>query len=163
MLKLALAAVALVTTVAIAACAGTQTQEPSPFSAALAFDYPPLGPGYQWTRNGQTVSTEELGASAGSDHCGWGSATILAMGWPMGTFGYFGHWRFYIRDPKRVMPYTQALIKGAQLPASAQPTGYRLGSIELYLSAVDHDQAVYLVSPSGIERWPRADPFVGCK
>jgi len=59
--------------------------------------------------------------------------------------------------------YKQRLVKGAQLPAAARPTGYKLGSIELYLSPADQDEAIYLVTSAGAERWPRADPFFGCQ
>jgi len=58
--------------------------------------------------------------------------------------------------------YMQRLVKDARLPAATRPAGYKLGSIELYLSPVDQDEAIYLVTPSGAERWPRADPFFGC-
>jgi hypothetical protein len=59
--------------------------------------------------------------------------------------------------------YKQRLVKGAQLPAAARPTGYKLGSIEVYLSPVDQDEAIYLVTSAGAERWPRADPSFGCQ
>jgi hypothetical protein len=61
------------------------------------------------------------------------------------------------------MPYRQRLIKDARLPITARATGYKLGSIDLYMSPDDQDRAIYLVSRSGVERWPRADPFFGCK
>jgi hypothetical protein len=166
MLKSALVAVVLATTVAIAACTSTPPQGPNPFSVAVAFDNPPAYPGYQWTRNGRAVPTAELGASAGPDHCDWQSATILTIGWPVGTPAQnAGHWRSYIRDPKGVIggTYKERLVKDAQLPAAAKPSGYKLGSIELYLSPGDQDEAIYLVTPSGSERWPRADPMFGCQ
>ena len=160
-----LAAVVLTTIVAIAACTSTKTEPPGPFSVGVAFDNPPVYPGYQWTRNGKAVPTGELGASGGPNHCDWQSATILTIGWPLGTVSQnAGHSRSYIRDPKGVMggTYMQRLVKDARLPAATRPTGYKLGSIELYLSPVDQDEAIYLVTPSGAERWPRADPFFGC-
>jgi hypothetical protein len=161
-----LAAVMLTTVIAIAACTSTQTQGPNPFSVGVAFDNPPAYPGYQWTRNGQAVPAAELEASAGPNHCDWQSATILTIGWPLGTSAQnAGHSRSYIRDPKGVIggTYQQRLVKDAQLPATAKPSGYKLGSIELYLSPGDQDEAIYLVTPSGSERWPRADPVFGCQ
>lgn len=161
-----LAAVMLTTVIAIAACTSTQTQGPNPFSVGVAFDNPPAYPGYQWTRNGQAVPAAELEASAGPNHCDWQSATILTIGWPLGTSAQnAGHSRSYIRDPKGVIggTYQQRLVKDAQLPATAKPSGYKLGSIELYLSPSDQDEAIYLVTPSGSERWPRADPTFGCQ
>jgi hypothetical protein len=59
--------------------------------------------------------------------------------------------------------YKQRLLKDATLPAGTRATGYKLGSIELYMSPIDQDEAIYLVTPAGIERWPRADPFFGCQ
>ena len=165
MLRSALAAVVLTTSLAIAGCTSTPPQGSNPFSVAVAFDNPPAYPGYQWTRNGHAVPTAELGASAGPNHCDWQSATILTIGWPLGTSAqHAGHSRSYIRDPKGVIlgTYKERLVKDAQLPATAKPTGYKLGSIELYLSPVDQDEAIYLVTPSGTERWPRADPMFGC-
>jgi hypothetical protein len=165
MLRSARAVVVLAVIVAIAACTSSQPQGPNPFSVAVAFDNPPAYPGYEWTRNGQAVPAAELEASAGPNHCDWQSATILTIGWPLGTSAQnAGHSRAYLRDPKGVMggTYKERLVKNAQLPATAKPTGYKLGAIELYLSPLDQDEAVYLVTPSGTERWPRADPFFGC-
>ena len=161
----AFAAALLAATVAIAACTSKQTEPPGPFSLGVAFDNPPAYPGYPWTHNGQPVPTVELGASAGPNHCDWQSATILTVGWPLGTVSQnAGHSRSYIRDPKGVIgaTYQQRFVKDAQLPGAARPTGYKLGAIELYLSPADQDEAVYLVTPSGAERWPRADPMFGC-
>lgn len=165
MLRSVLAAVVLTTGVAIAACTNTQTAGPNPFSVGVAFDNPPPYPGYQWTRAGRPVPAEELETSGGPNHCDWQSATILHIGWPVGTVSKnAGQTRVYIRDPKAVMggTYKDRLVKDAQLPATARSTGYKLGSIDLYLSPADQDEAVYLVAPSGAERWPRADPFYAC-
>jgi hypothetical protein len=166
MLRRAIAASPLIAAIIIAACSSTQPQGPNPFSVGVAFDNPPAYPGYQSTRKGQVVPTAELGASAGPNHCDWQSATILTIGWPLGTSAQnAGHSRSYIRDPKGVMAgtYKQRLLKDAQVPATAKATGYKLGSIELYLSPADQDEAAYLVTPSGAERWPRANPMFGCQ
>ena len=114
MLRTVVAAVVLGTTMAIVACTSTPPQGPNPFSVAVAFDNPPAYPGYQWTRNGHAVSTAELGASAGPNHCDWQSATILTIGWPLGTVAQTSaHSRSYIRDPKGVMggTYQPRLMK----------------------------------------------------
>jgi hypothetical protein len=58
--------------------------------------------------------------------------------------------------------YQKALITHAHLPSDARATEYKLGAIELYLSPSDEDEAAYLVAPSGVERWPRADPRFAC-
>jgi hypothetical protein len=162
MLRSAIATAALAATLAVAACASTP---PNTASVSAAFDSPPSYPGYQWTRSGKPVRYEELGTSAGPNHCDWQSATILTIGWPLGTVSAnAGEARFYIRDPKGVMggAYRQDLVTHAKLPADARPTGYKLGNIEVYLSPSDQDHAVYLATSSGAERWPRANPFYGC-
>ena len=157
-------AVLLAAAIAIAAGAYFLTR-PNTSSGSAAFDNPPAYPGYQWTRQGRPVSASELGTSAGASHCDSQSATILTIGWPLGTISSNAtEARFYIRDPKGAMgsTYQKGLIIQARLPADARPTGYKVGSIELYLSPSDEDQAAYLVAPSGAERWPRADPFYPC-
>jgi hypothetical protein len=156
------AAVLLAAVLIIAACNPILTNTSSVHGA---FDNPPSYPGYQWTRNGKAVSTEELGTSAGPNHCDWQSATILTIGWPLGTVSAnVGQARTYIRDPKGVMggTYRQNFVPHAKLPADARATGYQFGAIELYLSPSDEDQAAYLATSSGAERWPRADPFYAC-
>jgi hypothetical protein len=98
--------------------------------------------------------------SAGPDHCGWGSATAMFIGWPLGTNATtFAQARYYLRDPNGVVgpEYRDRLVRNASLPADAKPTGYRLGPIQLYLSPTDEDEAIYVVAPSGAERWPRVE------
>lgn len=165
MRKPRVASAVVIAVVAIAAFTILRIWLPDTSSVSAAFNSPPSYPGYQWKRGGQPVSAGELGASAGPNHCDWQSATILTIGWPLGTdSSNIAQARFYIRDPRGVMggAYQKALITHARLPADARPTGYKLGSIELYLSPSDQDRAAYLVAPSGAERWPRADPFMGC-
>ena len=58
--------------------------------------------------------------------------------------------------------FRQDLVAHATMPADARPTGYKLGNIELYLSPSDQDQAAYLATSQGAERWPRANPFYAC-
>ena len=161
MLKSGVAGVLLAAAMATAAC----TPITKTASLSAAFDNPPSYPGYEWTRNGKSVRYEELGASAGPSHCGWQSATILTIGWPLGTVSASAaQARFYIRDPKGIMggSFKDRLIKDAHLPADARATGYKLGSIDLYLSPADQDDDAYLVTSAGAERWPRADPFYAC-
>ena len=157
-----MAAVLLGGTIGLAACTATPLNTSS---VSAAFDSPPSYPGYQWTRSGKPVRYEELGTSAGPNHCNWQSATILTIGWPLGTASAnAGEARVYIRDPKGVMggTFRQDLVTHAKLPADARPTGYKLGNIEVYLSPSDQDHALYLATSSGAERWPRANPFYGC-
>jgi hypothetical protein len=138
----------------------------SPFaSVASAFGPAPDYPGYRWSHNGRDVGGSELTTIAGPAHCGWQSATMLFIGWPPGTRAETSERsRFYVRDPQGAYgaAYRDRLVLHATLPADANPTGYRLGSIELYLSPSDQDDAIYVVAQSGSERWPRVDPVGLC-
>jgi len=134
-------------------------------SVGSAFDAPPAYPGYHWTRNGQGIEGGELTTIAGPDHCGWQSATMLFIGWPPGTRAETSaSSRMYIRDPQGAYgaKYRDMLLRNATLPTDARPTGYRLVPIELYLSPTDQDEGIYVVAPSGAERWPRVDPMGLC-
>ena len=134
-------------------------------SVATTFDMPLAYPGFIWTREGRSVGERELVTIAGPDHCGWGSATVMFIGWPPGTAAPdASRARQYIRDPRGVMGgrYRELLERDVTLPADARPTGYRLGAIELYVSASDEDEWIYVVGPSSAERWPRGDPMVLC-
>jgi hypothetical protein len=138
----------------------------APFaSVASAFDAPPGYPGYGWSRDGRSVGEFELTTIAGPSHCGWQSATLMFIGWPVGTAApTSGSARMYVRDPQGVYDtgIRDRLVRNAKLPSHAKPTGYRLGPIELYLSPTDQDDAIYVVAPSGAERWPRVDPMRLC-
>lgn len=134
-------------------------------SVAVAFDSPPASPGYQWTREGRTVPREEVVAFAGPDHCSWQSATLLFIGWPPGTFASTASLRrLYVRDPQGAIDSSlrERLAMDITLPRDARPTGYSLGSIEIYLSPSDQDEAIYVSGPRGAERWPRRDPMNLC-
>ena len=138
----------------------------APFaSVASAFDAPPGYPGYGWARDGRPVDGSELTTIAGPSHCHWESATMLFIGWPPGTKAtQFAQSRFYVRDPQGAYAaaYRDRLVRNASLPSDARPTGYRLGPIELYVSPDDQDEAIYVVAPSGSERWPRVEPAGLC-
>lgn len=134
-------------------------------SVAVAFDPAPPHP-YLWSREGREVSSFELVAFAGPDHCGWQSATVLIIGWPLGTVSRtIADARQYVRDARGAVKASlrERLDLRAVLPADARATGYRHGSIELYLSPSDQDDGIYVVGPGGAERWPRDDPPTGCQ
>ena len=139
----------------------------APFaSVASAFSPAPASPGYRWSHNGLDVDGAELATFHPPDHCSsWRSATMLFLGWPIGTkAATFAQARYYLRDPEGVIgaEFRDGLVRNATLPKDAAPTGYQLGPIQVFLSPSDQDQAVYVVAPSGAERWPRVvDPTRG--
>jgi len=137
----------------------------SPQGLGATFDSTPPYPGYTWTREGRSVTPEELGTIAGPGHCGWQSATFLHIGWPVGTRSTTSaQMRQYIRDPHGVVGATlrDRLELRAKLPTDAHATGYTYGSIQIFVSASDQDEAIYVVGPTATERWPRSDPFTLC-
>jgi hypothetical protein len=143
---------------------GVRTERPFG-SVATAFENAPAHPGYAWTREGRVVSQFELVTIAGPGHCGWESATFVFIGWPPGTVAPdASRSRQYIRDPHGVVHgrFRDLLERDVKLPGDAGSTGHRLGAIELFVSPSDEDRWIYVVGPSNVERWPRADPMVLC-
>jgi hypothetical protein len=112
------------------------------------------------------VPASEMVAAAGPEHCGWESATMLTIGWPLSTRAESSSQaRQFVRDPNGVVPRTGlhgALGFRVSLPSDAYDTGYRYGSVALYLSRSDGGAAAYLVAGSDVERWPRSDPMTLC-
>jgi hypothetical protein len=141
---------------------------PAHTTVAGYFDNPPAWPGQPWSRNGVEVGNEVLESSAGPEHCGWQSATMMSMGWPPGTVATSsGRARQYIRDIKGAL-LDDRFFKGSfahnpGLPSDATDTGFRYdGVLKLYLAPSDADRYVYLIAPADSERWPRSDPMTLC-
>jgi hypothetical protein len=152
--------------------APTAAQVVSPSSAPRTtdlgayFDQPPAFPGYPWTYHGGPVDTTHgMNTIAASGHCGWQTATLLHLPWPLGTTPRSGaDVRQYVRDPKFVTPQFHlhgTLDLHATLPADAVATGYRYQAIEVYLSPSNQD-AAFIVGPAAIEQWPRSEPKTLC-
>lgn len=96
----------------------------------------------------------------GPGHCGWQSARMLHVAQPDGG----GLWKQYVRDPIGVfgdVSLLEAYAEGVDLPTDATDSGYRSPEgYELWFTKTDN--AAYVVTPEGVERWPRADPPIGC-
>lgn len=141
---------------------------PAHTTVAGYFDNPPAWPGQPWSRNGVEVSNEVLESSAGPEHCGWQSATMMFMGWPPGTDATSSSQaRQYIRDTRAALLDDRSLQGSFEhnptLPPDATDTGFRYdGVLKLYLSPSDADRYVYLIAPADSERWPRSDPMTLC-
>lgn len=109
-----------------------------------------------WThRDTGEILTDIPGAS----HCGWESTSMLHLAHPDGSL-----WKQYVRDPMAVFgdaSLLEAYADGVDLPADATDSGYRSPEgYALWFTAAD--TAAYVVTPEGVERWPRADPPIGC-
>lgn len=108
------------------------------------------------------VSTHRI-----SEHCLWGSAVFLRLGWPPGTAAEYpsSSARQYVRDPEGLFE-SEHLAPHAldvKLPPDARYTGYHLDKIELWISRADANGAVYIVRPERVERWPRLARHIFCE
>ncbi|HJP70132.1 MAG TPA: hypothetical protein VJ975_00230 [Candidatus Limnocylindria bacterium] len=95
----------------------------------------------------------------GPQHCGWQSARMLHVNRPDGSF-----WKQYLRDPQGVFDEARLLdtyAEGVELPRDASDSRYRSpDGYELWFS--ESDTAAYVVTPHGVERWPRPADGIGC-
>jgi hypothetical protein len=116
-----------------------------------------LGPGRRaWVHETTGALLTDI---AGPGHCGWESARMLHVG-EEGVLV-----RQYLRDPLGVFADSPSLLdsyaEGVELPDDATFSGYRTDDgQELWFTS--SDTAAYVVTPDGVERWPRADPPIGC-
>lgn len=125
-------------------------------------------PGPVWTdESGAQVSPDLIVVVGGPSHCGWESAAFLAVGWPLGTSTTKSGstTRQYVRDPEGLFssfPELQGqFVPETSLPEDSEFTGYRTEKMELWLTPSQPD-AAYIVFDQAIERWPRAEPELGC-
>lgn len=125
-----------------------RTCDPADFGRQVDF-----GPGRRVWANAEGLILTDIIAPA---HCGWETARMLHV--PDGD-----SFRQYIRDPLAVIGQASLLETYAadvDLPSDAVDSGYRSGELELWFTPAD--TAAYVVRPDVVERWPRADPAVGC-
>jgi hypothetical protein len=94
----------------------------------------------------------------GPEHCEWQSARMLHVEEDGVLIGQ------YLRDPEGVFGNAGLLEtydEGVELPDDATDSGYRSPEgFELWFTA--SDRAAYVVTPDGVERWPRAEEPIGC-
>lgn len=162
-------AAALVVLAVPACTSGPPTAEQSPAlrppvsaSAYLGVWTAPDGP--PASRGEGRERTFELGSQRMPDHCGWDSAVVLQVAWPLGSTYAIGRdtveVRHYTRDVDGVLPdvpgaFRSDLDLDARLPEGAEPTGYTLGGVALWFGPDAGEQHAYLVRADGVERWPR--------
>jgi hypothetical protein len=108
-----------------------------------------------WTH---TQSGAILTDIAGPGHCGWQSAQIMHVE----EDGVLA--KQYLRDPEGVfdqVPLRETYAEDVELPGDASDSGYRSPEgHELWFT--ESDTAAYVVTPDGVERWPRPVEIIGC-
>ncbi len=130
-----------------------RTCDPSEYGAAVD-----LGPARRVWAHGETG--EIVTDISGPAHCGWESARMLHLTTEDGSLN-----RQYLRDPLGVFSDVPALLDtyaaDVELPDDAVFSGYRTtNGLELWFTP--EDRAAYVVTPDGVERWPRAEEPIGC-
>lgn len=103
--------------------------------------------------DGEPVPTSQVSARPGPGHCNWESATFLRLGEDT-----------YIGDPRDVFEdrdFAVSYQRDADLPSDAVSTGFTDGRRTIWRVPGDR-RAVYLVSDSHTERWPRDIRGIGC-
>lgn len=115
-----------------------------------------LGHGIWTDRHGNRVPTKELTLIPGHEHCGRESATFLYR------FAERRKLMQYVRDPEGVATEETrgSYAPDVKLPADAEDSGYRLDDWQLWYAA--DRSAAYVVTPDGVERWPRSKQPIGC-
>ena len=113
-----------------------------------------------WFRDGCLVRVDVITDRSGPDHCGWGGTRVIAVGAPLGArFTTEADTVQFVRDPAN--DYGAGLDEGfdakATLPATAEFSGYRSASEELWIVPGD-PRYLYVVSGQTVERWPAGEP-----
>ena len=108
-----------------------------------------------WTHESSGLILTDI---PGPGHCGWESARMLHLE----IDGVLASQ--YLRDPAGVFAGLELLEtydEGVDLPDDATFSGYRTDEgLELWFT--ESDRAAYVVTPDGVERWPRAREPIGC-
>ena len=110
------------------------------------------------TADGCLVRIDVLADRPGPEHCGWQSARVIVAAIPVGKrYSNEGNAANYVRDPDNVLGDRATAIAfdpNADLPRGAIDTGFREGATELWTDPADGGSAIYLVTPTSVERWP---------
>lgn len=101
----------------------------------------------------------------GPEHCGWDSALLLGVGWPLGTNAVATTDLIeFVRDPDGVLPGRKqgSFAAHVQVPDDAVFSGYQKGELQLWLPSANPPGEAYLVLGEMAERWPAVDEAQAC-
>ena len=133
---------------------------------------------------GDPAPRSEVEEFVSGGHCNWGQAHFVAIG------GYF-EGTAYVNDVSGIFSNSRFVSSAARLrlgltgdfeyfgteldatdyltfdpdvvlPVDAVTLGYTRGFRELFTSPADDGDYLYVVSPDGVERWPRIRPVPAC-
>lgn len=146
--------------------ADSSTVRPSPGSSEPMAVDDLVGARWSGPDDGAAPSST-LHVIRGPGHCDWESSVWLHLAWPVGTeAGTSGDIHQYVRDPRGVLPdevEKQASLElDSEVPDTAEPTGYHVDGVELWLGDDGRDEAVYVVFEDHVERWPRTAEVIAC-
>lgn len=127
-------------------------------ACAPAFEIDPAGQGF-FDEAGTAIPQRYAFVAPADAECGWSSAAILELGWPpeKAAAGTATEFRFYVRDPRSVVP--TVLLEapydgGSTLDRGVGYTGIHTSTFQIW-TGDDDDIYVYAVSGSSVEAWPR--------
>ena len=110
-----------------------------------------------WTdEDDNPVSTRDVSAWEGPEHCDWEEMTFLYLNSDLE--------HAYVRNPDAELIedfFSEDYRADIALPADAVDTGYRRGGETLWLSA-DGARAYVGDDPKAVEAWPRTTQRLGC-
>jgi hypothetical protein len=92
--------------------------------------------------------------------CGLTRASVLTLGWPVGSEADMFDPHEYVRDPDgsfdRTWPLAIRYRANTRLPGDAYSTGLTDGEFEIWVSPAAKAKAIWVRHGSHVERWPRA-------
>jgi hypothetical protein len=95
--------------------------------------------------------------------CGETRASVVSVGWPIGSA--MDRWDIhdYVRDPlgefEERWPLPQRYLADTKLPADAYTTGLTDGEFEVFISPEAGPSGIWVRHGDRFERWPRAGPW----
>lgn len=120
-------------------------------------------PGDPWTIQGQRVATNVISLTLGPETCGYGALVLLTTANRLGQpFHTSDDARQYVRDPDNQFATIGRFEPSVARPPDAVFTGYRYGSMELWLSNEAGDDVVFMGRDGIWEQWPRAREMFAC-
>jgi hypothetical protein len=118
--------------------------------------------GRRWCFGGRNgiLATKDQVIVFGRYPCGTSRASIITLGWPVGSLIDHMDAHQFVRDPDgrfdRAWPLPMAYVADGRLPRDAYSTGLTDGEFEIWVSPAADAKAIWARHGDRIERWPRA-------